>query len=151
MKLADLQQLVTELKDSVPLEWCSGSFSKRMVLLHSSISGAALACKTEQKTGCGAELAALVIQVAAFPAMFEDWGDIWGAQTLADFKTEGICGDLWDCLHKLHQYVAGLVGGRSDIVLLIKILQVTRAAAHRQGVDLTEAIQSKIKEYWQTA
>lgn len=150
MELAHLQQQVTELKDSVALEWSSGSFSKRMVLLHGSISGAALACRTEQAGHCGAELAALVIQVIAFPTMFDDWGDIWGTQTLTDFKTEGICGDLWDCLYRLHQYVAGLVGGRSDIILLIKILQVARAAAHRQGIDLAQAIELKMAEYWQT-
>ena len=151
MRLAHLQQQVANLKSSMNFEWDSSSFSKRIVLLHSSISGAALACTAGQASECASELATLVIQVVAFPAMFPDWGDIWGAQTLKDFKSEGISGDLWDHLHKLHQFASGLVGGRSDIILLFKILQVTRAASQLQNIELAEAIQKKLDSYWQTA
>ena len=151
MRLAHLQQEIAELKDTKDLEWGSGSFSKRIVLLHSSISGAALACKTGQTSNCASELAALVIQIIAFPAMFPSWGDIWGAQSLEDFKTEDISGDLWDNWYKLHQLASGLVGGRSDIILLFKMLQVARAASQEQNIELSGAIKEQMDSYWQTA
>ena len=151
MRLAHLQQQIAELKDNKDLEWGSGSFSKRIVMLHSSISGAALACKTSQTSNCASELAALVIQIIAFPVMFPSWGDIWGSQSLEDFKTDGISGDLWDHLYKLHQLASGLVGGRSDIILLFKMLQVARAATQLQNIELTRAIKEQMDSYWQTA
>lgn len=151
MKLAHLQQQIAELKNTAHLEWDSGSFSKRIVLLHSSISGAATACRDGQTAACASELAALVIQVVAFPSLFPLWGDIWGAQTLKDFKTDGITGDLWDHLHKLHQLASGLVGGRSDIILLFKILKVARAATQLENIELARAIKERMDRYWQTA
>lgn len=151
MKLAHLQQQIADLKNSTHLEWDSSSFSKRIVMLHSSISGAARACTTGHGPDCASELASLVIQVVAFPTAFSGWGDIWGAQTLKDFTPENATGDLWDYLHKLHQLASGLVGGRSDIILLFKILQVARAATQLQNIELARAIKEKMDSYWQTA
>jgi len=150
MRLANLQQQITELKDAKDLEWGSGSFSKRIVMLHSSIAGAALACKNGQTSNCASQLATLVIQIIAFPAMFPSWGDIWGSQSLEDFKTEGISGDLWDHYYKLHQLASGLVGGRSDIILLFKMLQLARAAAQLQNIELSGAIKEQMDSFSQT-
>lgn len=151
MKLAHLQQQISELTSSKDLEWFSGPFSKRIVMLHSSISGAANACRTGKNTACTSDLAKLVIQIVAFPAMFPSWGDIWESQGLGDFKTGDVFCDLWDCLHKLHQLAAGLVGGRSDIILLIKMLQVVCTAAKQYNIDLAKAIKEQMDIYWQTA
>lgn len=150
MKLAHLQQQITELTNSKDLEWSTGSFSKRMVLLHSSISGAANACKGDNSSACTSDLAILVIQIVAFPAMFPSWGDIWESQGLVDFITKDVYCDLWDCLYKLHHLAAGLVGGRSDIILLIKMLQVVSTAAKQYNIDLVKAIEEQMDIYWQT-
>jgi hypothetical protein len=151
MKLAHLQQQIADLQNTIDLEWNSGSFSKRIVLMHSSISGAAQACKNDQTTRCACELAELVIQIVAFPSFFPSWGDIWGVQSLNDFSTEGLAGDLWDHLYKLHQLASSLVGGRSDIILLFKLLQVARAATQLQNIELAGAIQEQLESHWQTA
>lgn len=69
---------------------------------------------------------------------------------MEDFKSDNITGDLWDHLYKLHQLASGLVGGRSDIILLYKMLQIARAAAQLQKVDLARAVKQKMDAYWQT-
>ena len=96
------------------------------------------------------ELAGFVIRLVDFSAMFPNWGDIWGAQQLEDFKTDTIKGDLWDLFHRLHQLASGLMGGRSDIILLYKMLQIARAAAQIQGIDLPRAIKEQMDRFWQT-
>lgn len=151
MRLAHLQQQISELRDNKHLEWGSGSFNKHIVLLHGSISRAAAACNTGQNGKCAPELAAFVIQLIDFPAMFPNWGDIWGAQSLEDFKIENINGDLWDHYFKLHQLTSGLVGGRSDIILLYKMLQIARATAQIHNIDLARAIKEQMDRFWQKA
>lgn len=150
MRLAHLQQQLTELRDNKNLEESSGSFNKHIVMLHSCISGAATACDTEQTEMVGRKLAGIVIKLIDFPTFFPKWGDIWGAQSLEDFKIDSVAGDIWDHLYKLHQLTSGLVGGRSDIILLYKMLQVARAAAHLQNIDLARAIKQQMDSYWQT-
>jgi len=151
MKLAHLQQQISELRDSSNYKWDSGTFNKYVVLLHSHISGAAKACNVAQSEPCASELAAFVIRLIDYPTQFPNWGDIWGAQRLEDFKVEKISEDLWDHLYKLHQLAAGLVGGRSDIILLYKMLQIARATAQLQDIDLARAIKEQMDKYWQTA
>lgn len=150
MRLAHLQQQISELRESNTMDWGSGSFNKHIVLLHRSISGAASACHSDQLGKCASELAAFVIQLIDFPAMFPNWGDIWGNQQLDDFKYDNVTGDLWDHYYKLHQLTSGLVGGRSDIILLYKMLQVARALAQIQGVDLPRAIKEQMDRFWTT-
>ena len=150
MKLAHLQQQITELTSSRDLEWFSGPFSKRIVMLHASISGAANACRAGKDTACTTDLAKLVIQIVAFPAMFPSWGDIWESQGLDDFRTGDVFCDLWDCLHKLP---AGIkpISSHCDIILLIKMLQVVCTAARQYNIDLVKAIKEQMDIYWQTA
>lgn len=148
MKLVHLQQQISELRNSKTLEWGSGSFNKDIILLHGSISGSACACNSGQSDKCTAELAIFVIQLIDFPAMFPNWGDIWGMQQLEDFKTIDISGDLWDHYYKLHQLTSGLVGGRSDIILLYKMLQIARTIAQAQNIDLPRAIKDQMDIFW---
>jgi hypothetical protein len=150
MKLAHLQQQILEMRENKDPEWGTGTFHKHIVMLHSHISGAAAACDNGQMGKCSAELAALVIRLVDFPSMFPDWGDIWGSQRLDDFSNEKISGDYWDHLYKLHQLASGLVGGRSDIILLYKMLQIARATAQLKGIDLPRAIKEQMDQYWQT-
>lgn len=147
MRLAHLQKQIRELRGNTAMEWGSGSFHKHIVLLHKSISGAASTCISGQPEKCASDLAAFVIQLIDFPAMFPNWGDIWGAQHLEDFKTDNITGNLWDHYYKLHQLTSGLVGGRSDIILLYKMLQIARAVAEAQKIDLPRAITEQIDRF----
>lgn len=151
MRLAHLQQQISELRKNKKPEWGEGSFNKNIVILHGHISGAAAAYNSGQTGKCAQELAAFVIRIIDFPTMFPNWGDIWGSQRLADFKVDKISGDVWDHLYKLHQLASGLVGGRSDIILLIKMLQIARAAAQIQEIDLARAIKEQMDNYWQSA
>src|SRR5690606_29842399 len=95
MRLAHLQQQIAELRSTKNLAWDSDSFSKHVVMLHGSIARAAGHCLSGQPDKCASELADFVIRLVDFPAMFPNWGDIWGAQQLEDFKTDTIKGDLW--------------------------------------------------------
>lgn len=150
MRLAHLQQQLSEIRESSNTKWGNESFHHEIVMLHSHISGAAEQC-TGQSGRCPQELAALVIKLVDFPAMFPDWGDIWGSQRLEDFGVDKLSGDIWDHLYKLHQLASGLVGGRSDIILLYKMIQIARAAAQIQEVDLPRAIKEQMDRYWQTS
>lgn len=151
MRLAHLQQQLSELRNSTNLDGGTGSLNKHIVMLHSCISGAATACDSGQTDAVGRELAAFVIRLVDFPSNFPSWGDIWGAQSLDDFKIDNIAGEIWDLIFKLHQLTSGLVGGRSDIILLYKLLQVARASAHLYNIDLARAIKQQMDSFWQNA
>ncbi len=149
MRLSHLQQQVRDLVEEKSLNWESPGFHQQIVLLHSNISGIAMASQSEKR---GQELfhqtAELLIKVAYLPALHPDWGDIWGSQTLDDFQPNKEEKEVWDCLYTMHQLVSGLVGGRSDIILLYKLVQVIRGTAQLLEVDLPRSVKSRMDAYW---
>lgn len=139
MRLAHLQQQVAELQDFKVLVADNIDFSRQVVILHSRISAVAGDLKNSNNLGYG--LAAILVNVVGFPAMFSSWGDIWGTQALDDFSPDLSLRDNWELLYKLHQLASGLVGGRSDIILLYKMVQVVRALADNLGCDLEAGLE----------
>lgn len=149
MRLAHLQQQIRDLRQEKGRDWDAPGFHRHIVLLHNNVSGIAVACQQGRNEELQREIAALLIRIVYFPAQFPDWDDIWGSQTLEDFPADKTCNDAWDFLFKMHQLVSGLVGGRSDIILLYKLIQVIRALALHLEVDLTRAVKSQMDYYWQ--
>jgi hypothetical protein len=139
MRLAHLQQQVAELPDFKVVVADNIDFSRQVVILHSQISAVASNLKNGNDLGYG--LAAILVNVVGFPAMFSGWGDIWGTQALDDFSPDLSLRDNWKLLYKLHQLASGLVGGRSDIILLYKMVQVVRALADKLGGDLEAGLE----------
>ncbi|MTI96490.1 MAG: hypothetical protein FH749_13620 [Firmicutes bacterium] len=144
MRLSQLQQQLAELRDNLGDHQQTAEFHQRIVMLHSSISGIANACDNVPDCQCAPKLADIVIQIVSFPSQFPDWGDIWGSQEWEDFHVDKLFGDIWDHLYKLHQLTAGIVGGRSDIILLYKMIQVCRSLSQLLGIDLQEAVSERL-------
>ncbi len=151
MRLSHLQHQVRDLVEEKGLNWEDPGFHQQIVLLHSNISGIAMAYQERQRSQeLFRQTAELLIRVAYFPALHPDWGDIWGSQTLDDFQPHKEDKDIWDTLYTMHQLVSGLVGGRSDIILLYKLVQVIRSSASLLEVDLPRAVKSRMDAYWDT-
>jgi len=149
MRLSHLQQQIRDLVEEKGLNWDDPGFQQQIVLLHSSISGIAKAYQDNQRTHeLFRQAAELLIRVAYFPALYPDWGDIWGSQTLDDFQPGKEGKDIWENLYTMHQLVSGLVGGRSDIILLYKLVQIIRSAATLLEVDLPRAVKTRMDAYW---
>lgn len=149
MHLAHLQQQIKDLRQEKSLDWVAPGFHKQIVLWHSNISGIAVASQHGNDQELSRELAKLLIKIVHFPALFPEWNDIWGSQTLKDFSPDITSHNIWDLLYKMHQLVSGLVGGRSDIILLYKLIQVIRATALLLELDLPRAVKGQMDYYWQ--